>query len=86
MQRRILIDILLFAALFMMPFWLTALGALVCLFVFENFYEIIIVGIMLDGLYGTPMRFVPIPAVYTLSASALFIARTLLKKHLKFYI
>ena len=85
MRTRILIDILLLFGIFMAPFWLTFLGALICLFVFENFYEIIIMGIIFDSLYGIPIRFISLPAIYTLSASILFIARAFLKKHLKFY-
>jgi len=86
MRTRVILDIFLFLGVFIAPLWLVAIVALICLFVFESFYEIIFLGIIADGLFGLPTRFIAIPAVYTISASVLFIARSLLKKHLKFYV
>lgn len=86
MRIRITLDILLFLGVFIAPLWLVVIIAVICLFIFESFYEIIFLGIIADGLFGLPIRFIAIPAVYTISASVLFIARSLLKKHLKFYV
>ncbi len=86
MKRRITVEVVLFLGVFTLPLWLFCPAALIFLFVFENFYEIIILGIILDALYGIPTRYFAVPALYTLSAGALFIARNLLKKHLKFYV
>ncbi len=82
--KRLVVDIILFLGTFVAPLWLLILLAILCLFVFENFYEIIIIGIIIDSLYGLPTEFLPIPIIYTLSTSLLFIARAFLKKHLKF--
>ncbi|GEM_PF-6678974 len=84
MRTRIVVDILLFLGVFVLPLWLICPAAIICLFLFENFYEIIIVAIFIDGLYGMPTRFLSIPAIFTLSASIIFIARSFLKKHLRF--
>ncbi|MDO8590389.1 MAG: hypothetical protein Q7R65_00220, partial [bacterium] len=84
MRTRIVLDIMLVLAVFALPLWLVCPAAIIFLFLFENFYEIIIVGIIIDSLYGVPLRFFPIPVIYTASASFLFIARSFLKKHLRF--
>jgi hypothetical protein len=84
MITRVILDTLLFLGVFVAPLWLVAIGAIVCLFLFENFYEIIILGIIMDGLYGLSVRFSVIPAIYTVFATVLFIMRNFLKKHLSF--
>lgn len=84
MRTRIILDALLFLGVFVAPLWLVAVGAVICLFVFENFYEIIFLGMIADGLFGLPTRYVSVPVVYTIFGSVLFITRSLLKRHLKF--
>ncbi|MBI2476127.1 MAG: hypothetical protein HYV67_02705 [Candidatus Taylorbacteria bacterium] len=83
-KQRIVLDAILILGVFVAPLWLVCLAAIVCLFLFDNFYESIFLAIMIDGLYGAPSRFFPIAAIYTVTASVLFIAAVLLKKHLRF--
>jgi len=84
MIKRACLDVVLLIGSFVAPLWLVLPAAIVCMFVFENFYEIIVLGIIIDALYGLPSRFFPFPIIYTISISVLFVARIFLKKHLRF--
>lgn len=85
MKRRLILDLLLFLGVFVAPLWLLAIVAVIFLFVFEDFYEIIFLGIIADGLYGLSSGLIG-PVTYTLFASIFFLARSSLRRHLKFYI
>lgn len=82
--RRIIIDALIFLGIFVAPLWTVGLTAALCVFIFENFYEIVIAAILVDALYGIPTSLFATPFIYTLSAALLFIAINLLKRHLRF--
>lgn len=86
MRWRIILDIILILGAFIAPPWLTLLISLIGLFSFGNFYEIFVVGFIVDGLYGiaTPTMF--IPALYTVISGCVFIAIIFLRKHLRFYL
>ncbi len=81
---RVFLDTILLLGIFVAPLWLVFLGAIVCLFRFENFYEIVLIGVIIDSVYGLPTSFFSVPIIYTLFASTLFIIRQVLKKHLVF--
>ncbi len=85
MKTRIISDIFLSISIFVLPSWFLLLVSIACLFIFENFYEILFLGVILDSLFGLPERFFPIPAVYTFLAVLLFVLVNFLKKHLRFY-
>lgn len=86
MRNRILADGILVIAACTGPWWLALPLVIACILVFENFYEILILGIMLDSLYGIPVRFSPVPVIYTLCASVGLLGGAMLKKHIKFYL
>ena len=52
MVGRIIFDAVLFLIIVFSYWWAAAAVALLGLFIFKNYYEIIIVGILLDVLYG----------------------------------
>ena len=86
MFKRVLADLILFAAALLFPWWLPAMLGCVGLFLFTNFYEIVGVGIILDALYGMPGSGVfTLPLWYTSGGLLLFVLVHLLKKRLKFY-
>lgn len=86
MKKRIIIDTLLFLSIFFCGPILPMVGALFFLYYFEFFYEIILIGLVVDVLYGSP-----IANLYNFShlmafiAVLLFISSIFLKKRLKFY-
>ena len=86
MSRRIFLDIILTLGAFTAPPWLMLLVALIGLFSFENFYEILAVGFIVDGLYGIKTSIIFIPVFYTFISGGMFIAVIFLRKHLRFYL
>lgn len=53
MTWRILASIGLFISVFAMPFWFTIVYALVCLYLFASFYEVIPAFALVDFLHGS---------------------------------
>lgn len=78
-------DCILFASLFMAPLPVSLLFAAAGVFLFEGFLEIVAVGVIADTLYGVPLHFLTIPALYSLSSAVFMIAGSFLRRHLKFY-
>jgi len=51
-KKRILVDTLLLLSVFWFPWWVTCVFAVLATIVLEFFVESLIVGILLDTLYG----------------------------------
>ncbi|MDP3735576.1 MAG: hypothetical protein Q8R39_04070 [bacterium] len=56
MFPRFLTDLVLFTAAFFTPWWLVVPGAALLLFRYHSAYELIVLGVILDALYGLPVR------------------------------
>jgi len=68
------------------PWWLTWSFAIIFLFLFPSYYEIIIAGVAYDALYGLPLaQFHNFPYVFTVSSAFLFIIAFFLRKKLLVY-
>ena len=52
MLNRILFGIILIISAFIFQWWISILLSLVGLFYFNNLFEVLIVGIIIDSLYG----------------------------------
>ncbi len=66
--------------------WLTWIWAIVFLFAFRDYYEIIFWGVMYDALYGLPLlQFWRFPYVFTLASVVLFFISLFLRKKLSAY-
>ena len=72
MNKRILIDILLFLSLFYAPWWMTAFLSI----------EVIVVGFFLDFLYGTQDGSIFVSHIFFIIASCLVLITYPLKEHL----
>ncbi|MSU55363.1 MAG: hypothetical protein EXS46_02365 [Candidatus Taylorbacteria bacterium] len=83
-KKRAVADILILLSVFIFPWWVTFIVATICLFIFKNFYEIFVFGILIDILYGIPIRRLPIPVFYTLLATIEYIVVAPLYLKLKF--
>ncbi len=84
MTRRIILDILLFLSIFILPFWLTVILALICLFLFDSFYEILPVFLFIDLLYGTnESRYFGFTLVSLVLALLLVVITNSIKKKLR---
>ncbi len=85
-MRRILVDILLILSIFFFPWWLTLGLSLIALFYFDNFYEILFLGIGIDSLYNATIAiYHPVEFVATIIAIVLFVGVTILKNRLRLY-
>jgi hypothetical protein len=83
---RLILDIFILLALFIVPWWLAVALIFAGLSIFHNYYEILIFGLVTDALYGVPLAdFNGFTFVYTLSAFVLFIIAMYLKRIIKFY-
>ena len=51
-MKRIILDILLFSSVFIFPWYLTAILAFVGLFIFENFYEMLVASFVVFAIYN----------------------------------
>jgi len=82
---RVAADVALFISIFIAPFWLTAILAVLAVFFFARFYEIIFLGVLIDALYLPDFsRLIIVPM--TLSASAVYFAISLIKPRLRVFI
>lgn len=52
MKKRIIFDLILFGAIFYLPWWIIAILAFIGAFVWPMYYEIIAFGVIVDVLYG----------------------------------
>lgn len=78
---RVIFNLILFLGVFVMPFWLFAVLALVGLAYFRSFYEFIAGFMMRDFLYGAPeARFGGFVYVLTVISILAFIAADFIKK------
>ena len=83
---RIIVDLILLLAIFIMPWWLSLLLIIAAIFYFNTFYESVIFAILLDGFYGIPgLTFYGINAFFTTVIGVIFILLIFLKPRLKFY-
>ena len=86
MTRRIILDILLLLSAILMPFWFTVIFALILLFYFERFYEIIPLFFLMDLLYGVPeQRFLGVVIVLTIISIVVYFLSGILKSKLRPY-
>ncbi len=81
---RIFADLLLCGAVLYLPWWVSALLALLSFFLFEHFYEMLVAAFLLDLLYGAPSpHFGTFRFVMSSVAVVLFMLGTVLKRHLR---
>lgn len=55
-KKRFVVDVVLFFSVFLFPWWATLIGAVLATFSFDSYFEGLVVGILLDALYGVPAR------------------------------
>ena len=85
-MKRVFFDILLFLAVLFLPWWVGVLLAVVGLFVFNNFYEYLIFGVIVFVLYSTPSnRIISSPVYYSLILTLSFVLIETIKRNIIFY-
>ncbi len=83
---RISLDAIIFLSIFYFPWWVGMFLAVVGILFFSNFFEIFLVGYLLDLLYGTNVKeFYGIWFVFTLLSVVVYVIIEHIKKNIRFY-
>jgi hypothetical protein len=83
MGLRLIIDFIFLLATFTLPAGLVLILSIICLFKFENYYEIIFIGLILDSLYSLSNSTINFAFIYTAVTCLAFLLMVLLKKYLR---
>lgn len=85
-MKRFLFDALLFISLFIFPWWFNAVFVLIGIFIFDNFYEFIISGVIFFSLYALPeARGLSSPIIFSLGIIFVYIVIQYIKSNIIFY-
>lgn len=80
---RIVTSLCLFILVPIIPWWGTSVLLLIAIFIFDSYYEALIVGIFLDEIYGAPLAvFGSFHFLFFLYTALLIITTFFLKKRL----
>ncbi|MDO8564724.1 MAG: hypothetical protein Q7R88_01890 [bacterium] len=83
-MQRIIADILMLVSLLLLPAWVTVCAAVVLFFYFQNYYEILLVGLLLDLFYALPVEpLFGFQYVYSIIGVVLFIGLSVIKDRLR---
>ncbi len=87
MIKRTIATVALFLSVFFLPWWITVLLAIVGILFIQNFYEVVVAGLLIDLLYGTDTSlFFGFSAVFTIGALALVVLGERFKKNIRLYV
>ncbi len=81
--KRLVVDVCLVAAICWFPWWVSMALAAMAFFVFYEFLELILVGLMIDTLYAPHQVFSIASYQYFLLSLALFFVLWLIKRQLR---
>ena len=85
-MRRILFDILILLSLFLVPWWVTGILCVIGAFIFNDFYELVIAGLIMYSLYGVGSpRWIASTVWLPVMLIAVFFLISWLKKSIIFY-
>lgn len=71
MRKRIIFDIIILSLVFCAPWWLVFLLAIIGAYIWSSYYEVIVVGMLLDVLYGGSTLYFG-GVVYTVSSLIMY--------------
>lgn len=77
--------VLTILASILLPWWLSIVLALACAFYFKLFFEIVIVGLIIDSIYGSGVIGYHFSYLFTLVMTIIFIMILKLKDSLSMY-
>jgi len=73
MIKRVIFDMVLFISIFVFPWWVNAFFMLIGVFYFRNFYEFILVGVIIYSLYSIPGdKLISSPVVFSFAVVILY--------------
>ena len=81
-RERIFVDIILFASMFIFPWWIPAIISIVAAILLQNFLEIIVLAALYDFMYASSMGILGgLQFPVTIAACIVYIALSVLKKY-----
>ncbi len=85
-MKRAIFDILLFLSVFTMPWWISFILAFVGIFAFKQFYEFIIVWIILYSIFAIPnTRFISSPLWFSLIVGMAYVSIQYVRQYMIIY-
>ncbi len=85
-MKRVIFDAVMILAVFLLPWWIPVILALVGIFLFVQFYEFLGVGIVMYALYAIPStRFISSPVWFPFIISVIYIAIQFSKRYIILY-
>jgi len=81
-MKRIFFGIFLILSIFIFPWWVPFLISILGLFYFDNLYEVIIVGMGTDVLYGVQFEFLGFDLFFTIIMLICFYLISVFKKQI----
>lgn len=85
-MKRIIFDLALFLSLFILPWWITALFAFFGMFLFKQFYEFLVVSLIIYSIFSYPSdRVVASSLWYPLIICGIFIVIQYIKSRMILY-
>lgn len=80
---RILANVILLSLIMLSPWWVYLTVALIFLFYFEYYFEVVLFGIFIDALYGTPV-ILSFPLFFTFISLFLFLLWSSFKERIHY--
>jgi hypothetical protein len=85
-MKRVIFDIFLFIFVFVLPWWVTLLWAIVGLFIFKNYYEFLISGIIFYVISTTrEYAFINKSLVFYFSIIIFYLISQYIRRHIILY-
>ena len=85
-MKRVIFDILIFISVFVLPWWITVPLAFVGIFLFVEYYEFILIGVILYSLYMVEgMKILSSPFIYSVIISVIFLGVQALRHYIILY-
>lgn len=85
-MKRVIFDILIFLFIFLFPWWVSAIFAILGLFIFIEFYEFILISIIIYSLYTVPNSgFMSSLVVFPVIVFVIYIMIQSLRKYIILY-
>jgi hypothetical protein len=83
--ERILVDLFLLFSLFLLPWWIFWPLAILMLFKYESYYELIFLAVLSDSIYSVPGIFIFSKYIFTISSITTFFVVSWLKERVIVY-
>jgi len=79
MSKRIILNLILLASVLFAPWWISVFFALILTLYFNNFYEIMAFGFVMDSLYGSGQLY------FVAGSFVVFVISYLFKSRVRYY-